>query len=47
MTTKELRDRYGQFCEIGDNLGIILNIWGKVAINWVKDALRPYENSLA
>ena len=39
MTTQELCDGYGQFCEIGDKMGINLNNWGKVAINWVKDAL--------
>lgn len=36
ITTQELRGRYGQFHEIGDKVGIIWNIWGKVAINWVK-----------
>jgi hypothetical protein len=35
--TEELRGGYGQFCEIGDKVGIIWNIWGKVAINWVKE----------
>ena len=39
ITTQELRNGYGQFCEIGDKMGINLNNWGKVAINWVKDAL--------
>jgi hypothetical protein len=34
--TQGLRGRYGQFHEIGDKMGIILNNWGKVALNWVK-----------
>src|SRR3954454_20107685 len=42
VMTQELRARYGQFCETGDNVGIKLYNWGKVAINWVKQGGRDF-----